>query len=228
MTTAVKQQIQHPWNLPPAQAMALQKSFSEKVILSSRLALKKIKTVAGIDTHFHKAWAFAAVVNLDIVRLETVEIATAKKRVGYSYIPGLLSFREGPVILAALKKLKAAPDLLIFDGQGIAHPRRFGIACHIGLLVDVPTIGCAKTRFIGQHLEPGSVKGSFTLLKDRDVTIGAAVRTRNGVKPVYVSIGHRINLKDSINIILQCCDKYRLPEPLRRADKLAREGARSS
>lgn len=216
------QHIQHPWNLQPKEAMALQKELSEKVILSSSLALSKIKTVAGIDTHCDEAWAVAAVVNMDIVSLETVEIATAKKVVRYPYIPGLLSFREGPVILSALKKLKASPDLLVFDGQGIAHPRRFGIASHIGMLVDMPSIGCAKTKLIGRYLEPDAAKGSFTYLDDQGETIGSTVRTRNSVKPVYVSIGHRINLKDSIDIILQCCDKYRLPEPIRRADKLAR------
>ena len=215
--------IQHPWNLAPQQATTLQNELSEKLILSSGLSLSKYKTVAGVDIHYNEIRAVAAVVVMDILSLETVEIAIAKKVVGYPYIPGLLAFREGPVILAALKKLNLSPDLLIFDGQGIAHPRRFGIASHIGLLVDIPSIGCAKTRLIGQYLEPKSVKGHFTYLVDRGKIIGAAVRTRNSVKPVYVSIGHRINLSDCINLILQCCGKCRLPEPIRRAHAHARQ-----
>jgi deoxyribonuclease V len=130
-------------------------------------------------------------------------------------------------VLDALAKLSPQPDLLIFDGQGIAHPRRFGLASHIGLLLDKPSIGCAKTRLIGSFSEPGRKKGSYTHLKDHDETIGAVVRTRDGVKPLYVSIGHRVDLLDSIRIVLQCCRRYRLPEPIRRAHQLAREKARS-
>jgi deoxyribonuclease V len=221
----LKQPVQHQWNLPLQKAQALQKELSEKIILRSTFALSEIRTVAGIDTHYDEIWAVAAVVNMDLMNLNTIDFAAAKEMVDYPYIPGLFSFREGPAILSALKKLQTLPDLLIFDGQGIAHPRRFGLACHIGLLVDIPSIGCAKTKLIGQYSEPHSAKGSFTYLDDLGETIGAAVRTRNCVKPVYVSIGHRINLEDSIKIILQCCDKYRLPEPIRRADKLARLNA---
>jgi deoxyribonuclease V len=137
-------------------------------------------------------------------------------------MPGLLTFREGPAILTAIGKLTAAPDLLIFDGQGIAHPRRCGLASHMGLLLDIPSIGCAKTRLSGRYEEPRSAKGSYSYLKDGEETIGAVVRTRSKVKPLFVSIGHRINLQDSINIVLRCCAKYRLPETTRRADKLAR------
>jgi deoxyribonuclease V len=138
------------------------------------------------------------------------------------YIPGLLTFREGPAILAAMDHLTAAPDLLIFDGQGIAHPRRCGLASHLGLLLDIPSIGCAKTRLSGSYEAPRIEKGSYSYLKDGEETIGVAVRTRTKVKPLFVSIGHRINLHDSINIVLKCCPKYRLPETTRRADKLAR------
>ena len=207
--------------------MALQREFSRKVNLSSGFALSKIKTVAGIDTHYDGSWAAAAVVSMDLASMETVEFATAKKLARYPYIPGLLSFREGPAILSALKKLKSLPDLLIFDGQGIAHPRRFGIASHIGFLVDIPSIGCAKTRLTGEHSEPDAAKGSFAYLVDQGESIGAAVRTRHNVKPVYVSVGHRMNLKNSILLILRCCGQYRLPEPIRRADKLARTSCMS-
>ncbi len=222
MTTRIKQRIRHSWNLLPHEAMALQSRLSKKVILESTRPISNIKTVAGIDTYYGKSRSHAAAVCLDLRSMQTLEIATATKTVEYAYIPGLFSFREGPAVLSALKKLKTIPDLLIFDGHGIAHPRQFGIASHIGLLIDLPSIGCAKTRLIGQHSEPDAEKGSFAYLRDQDKIIGAAVQTRSNVKPVYVSIGHRMNLKDSIRIILMCCTKYRLPEPIRRADALAR------
>ena len=219
----LKQHIRHSWSLSPKGAMALQTELSARIVFDSSLVFSQIRTVAGIDCHYRGNVAVAAVVNLDLISLQTIETATATRPVDYPYIPGLLSFREGPAILSALKKLKASPDLLIFDGQGIAHPRRLGIASHIGLLVEIPSIGCAKTKYIGQYSEPDSVKGSFSYLDDRGDTIGAVVRTRNNVKPVYVSIGHRINLLDSIRVILKCCHKYRLPEPIRRADAHARQ-----
>jgi deoxyribonuclease V len=156
--------------------------------------------------------------------LSTVDYATAVRKIRFRYMPGLLTFREGPAILAALDHLTAAPALLIFDGQGIAHPRRCGLASHIGLLLDIPSIGCAKTRLSGRYEEPSIEKGSYSYLKDGDETIGAVVRTRSKVKPLFVSIGHRINLQDSINMVLRCCSKYRLPETTRRADRLARGG----
>jgi deoxyribonuclease V len=140
----------------------------------------------------------------------------------FPYMPGLLSFREGPVILEALSRLKAAPDVLMFDSQGIAHPRRFGLASHIGLLTDTPAVGCAKTRLIGEFLEPQRARGSTAYLTDEDETIGAVVRTRSGVKPVFVSIGHRMDLDTCIRIVLASCRGYRLPEPLRKADHLSR------
>ena len=148
--------------------------------------------------------------------------ATASKPVSFPYVPGMLAFREGPVILEAVGKLKLRPDLLIVDGQGIAHPRRFGIASHIGLLLDIPTVGCAKTRLVGNYEPPLRSAGSTSFLTDAKETIGAVVRTRTGVKPVFVSIGHLIDLCDSIRVVLRSCRGYRLPEPLRRADHLSR------
>jgi len=222
----LKHYSRHAWNLPPHKAIMLQKELSRKVILFSDTPVSKIKTVAGIDTHSGETRAIAAIVNVDLAGLQTVETATARRKITYPYIPGLLSFREGPVILSALEKLTKPPDVLLFDGQGIAHPRRFGLASHIGWLTGLPSIGCAKTRLIGEYLEPHAARGSHTCLKDRGETIGAALRTRSGVKPVYVSIGHRINLADSIHIVLQCCDRYRLPEPIRRAHAQARKSIR--
>ena len=199
----------HPWDLTPKDAIALQKHLAGKVIRRSGIDIHEIAAVAGVDTHYHQG-------------LATVGHATAVRKISFPYIPGLLTFREGPAILAALDQLTAAPDLLIFDGQGIAHPRRCGLASHLGFLLDMPSIGCAKTRLSGRYEEPYISKGSYSYLKDCDETIGAVVRTRSKVKPLFVSIGHRINLEDSIRIVLRCCHRYRLPETTRRADKLAR------
>jgi deoxyribonuclease V len=215
--------MEHPWDLPPKEAVALQKQLASKVIRNSSMNLNEVKTVAGIDTSYRNNIACAAVVVLNLENLESVEFQTAVKPLDFPYIPGLLSFREGPVILAAMEKLSCSPDLLMFDGQGIAHQRRFGIASHIGLLEDLPSIGCAKTKLVGQYEEPDVERGNFGYLKDDGQTIGAVVRTRTGVKPVFVSIGHRVNLADSIKIVLRCCKGYRLPEPVRLADKLSRE-----
>ena len=202
--------------------MAVQKQLAGKVIRRSGIDIGDVATVGGVDTHFHQGLATAAVVVLRLSDLVTVDCATAVRRVNFPYIPGLLTFREGPAILAALGHLTGAPDLLMFDGQGIAHPRRCGLASHIGLLLDLPSIGCAKTRLSGRYEEPRAEKGSYSYLKDSDETIGAVVRTRSNVKPLFVSIGHRINLQDSINIVFRFCSRYRLPETTRRADKLAR------
>jgi len=212
----------HPWDLTPKEAIAVQKQLAGKVIRKSGSDIEDVATVAGVDTHFHQGLAIAAVVVIRLSDLATVDCATAIRKLRFPYIPGLLTFREGPAILAALDHLTAAPDLLIFDGQGIAHPRRCGLASHIGLLLDIPAIGCAKTRLSGRFEAPHTEKGSYSYLKDGDETIGAVVRTRSKVKPLFVSIGHRINLQDSINIVLRCCPRYRLPETTRRADKLAR------
>lgn len=214
----------HPWRLNSKEAIDLQKRLAGKVIRRSTTAVEEVATVAGVDTHYRRGLAIAAVVVIRLCDLATVDHATAVKKISFPYIPGLLTFREGPAVLAALEHLTAAPDLLIFDGQGIAHPRRCGLASHIGLLLDIPSIGCAKTRLSGRYETPHAAKGSYSYLTDGDEIIGAVVRTRSDVKPVFVSIGHRISLQDSIDIVLKCCPRYRLPETTRRADKLARGG----
>jgi deoxyribonuclease V len=212
----------HPWSLTPKEAVALQKHLAGKVNRKSGINIGDVATVAGVDTHYHQGVAVAAVVAVRLCDLATVDHATAVGKIRFPYIPGLLAFREGPVILDALDHLTAVPDLLIFDGQGIAHPRRCGLASHIGLLLDMPAIGCAKTRLSGRYEEPHTEKGSYSYLKDGNETIGAVVRSRSNIRPLFVSIGHRISLHDSINIVLRCCSRYRLPETTRRADKLAR------
>jgi deoxyribonuclease V len=205
--------------LSPLEASALQSELAKQVVREMQSG--DVATVAGIDVGIHVGVSRAAVVVLDYPGLETVEYAVATRPVTFPYIPGLLSFREGPVILDALKKLSAAPDLLIFDGQGVAHPRRLGIASHIGLLVDLPSIGCAKSRLCGKYEEPGFERGSHVPLMDKGETIGSVVRTRSGVKPVFVSVGHRLDLRTSVDYVLACCRGYRLPETTRRAHLMA-------
>lgn len=192
-----------------------------RVIRENRLGT--VKTVAGIDVGVRDDAARAAVVVLTFPGFETVDRVSAVQRIQFPYIPGLLTFREGPVILNALGRLGRKPDLLIFDGQGIAHPCRLGIASHIGLIVDLPSIGCAKSRLCGEYQEPGVERGSHVPLIDHGETIGSIVRTRTGVKPVFVSIGHRIDLKTSVDYILNACKGYRLPETTRRAHRMATE-----
>lgn len=183
--------------------------------------LGPVRRVAGIDVSVRDDVGQAAVVVLDLEGLAPLEYAVATRPVTFPYVPGLLAFREGPVVLDALEKLGTAPDLLIFDGQGVAHPRRLGIASHIGLLVDMPSIGCAKSLLCGRHDEPGQEPGSYAPLLDRGEVIGAALRTRRDTKPVYVSIGHRVDLPTSINYVLACCRGYRLPETTRWAHRIA-------
>ncbi len=214
--------FQHSWNLPPQKAIELQKQLARKVVRKSCISIGSNNTVAGIDTSYRNNMACAAVAVLDLKNLELIEYTTAILAVEFPYIPGLLSFREGPAIIKALQKLKTRPDILLFDGQGIAHQRRLGIASHIGVLLDFPTIGCAKTKLVGQYEEPDSRRGCFTYLQIADETVGAAVRTRTGVKPVFVSTGHRANLRQSIKLVLDCHTGFRLPEPIRQADRLSR------
>ena len=209
----------HQWDVSPQEALALQKKLANQVIREAKLG--SVATVAGVDASYRDGLARAAVVTLSYPDLEVVAYATATRPVSFSYVPGLLTFREGPSVLDALDKLSSTPDLLIFDGQGLAHPRRLGIASHIGLLVDIPSIGCAKSRLCGQYEEPRPDRGDYTLLTDKGETIGAVVRTRARVKPIFVSIGHRVDLPTSINYVLNCCRGYRLPETTRWADRVA-------
>jgi len=211
--------LSHSWELSPQEALALQQQLADQVVSENRLG--RVTTVAGVDVGQQDEIAQAAVVVLSFPDLEIKEVATARRRVQFPYIPGLLSFREGPVILDAFDKLLAAPDLFIFDGQGIAHPRRLGIASHIGLLTGLPAIGCAKSRLCGQYREPGLKGGSHVPLVDNGDIVGAVLRTRAGVKPVFVSVGHNIDLATSIEYVLACCRGYRLPETTRQAHRLA-------
>jgi deoxyribonuclease V len=209
----------HSWDLLPQQAFEVQSDLAAKVERQPRVGL--VRHVAGIDVSVRGDVARAAVVVLDFEGLNPVDYAIAARPVTFPYVPGLLAFREGPVVLDALEQVSTKPDLLILDGQGLAHPRRLGIASHIGLLVDMPAIGCAKSRLCGQHGEPGEEPGEHTSLVDKGEVIGVVLRTRRGVKPVYVSIGHRVDLTTSIEYVLACCRGYRLPETTRWAHRVA-------
>jgi deoxyribonuclease V len=160
----------------------------------------------------------AAVAVWDVVEGRVLEVRTADRPLRFPYVPGLLSFREAPALLAALRELESVPDVLMCDGQGVAHPRRFGVACHLGVLCGLPAIGCAKSRLVGEHAEPGQARGSFEPLRVGDETVGVVVRTKQGARPVYVSLGHRISLDDAREVVLQCVTGHRLPEPTRLAD----------
>lgn len=185
--------------------------------------LTEIRHVAGVDVGFEERGQVtrAAVVVLDYPDLQSVDQALARLPTRFPYVPGLLSFRELPAVLAAIERLAVRPDVYLCDGQGLAHPRRFGIACHLGVLLDTPSIGVAKTRLIGSHAEPPQEKGGWTPLMDGEEVIGAALRSRTGVKPLYVSIGHRVSLETAVRLVLACTRRYRLPETTRRAHRLA-------
>jgi len=209
----------HPWNVSPAEAMEIQRQLRGKV--SKERSFGEVHTVAGVDVGFKGEVAKAAVVVLSYPELQPLDYSVAELPVEFPYIPGLLSFREGPSVLAALEKLATEPDLFIFDAQGLAHPRRMGLASHIGIIIDRPSIGCAKSRLCGTHHEPGPERGSYVHLYDDGEIIGAVVRTRTGVKPLYVSIGHRIDLESAIEYVLGCCRNHRLPETTRYAHRVA-------
>ena len=206
--------------LAPSDAIELQRRLRSKVKL---LPLKRaVAKVGGVDVSFSmesdELWA--AVVIYKYPELVEVESKWVKGRAHFPYIPGLLSFRELPHIIEAIGKLKTLPDVIICDGQGIAHPRGLGIASHLGIMLNCPTIGCAKTRLIGEYSEPGPLKGDYSLLKVGKKTVGVVLRTRDNVRPVFVSPGHMITLDQSIDIIIKTCPKYRIPEPIRSAHNL--------
>ncbi|MCX8025285.1 MAG: deoxyribonuclease V [Thermanaerothrix sp.] len=217
----------HEWNVTPDEAIALQNRWRERVIREDRW--DEIRAVAGVDVGFEDEGriARAAVVVLDFPTLMPRQKVLARKAVTFPYIPGLLSFREMPVILEALAQLEVWPDVLLVDGQGIAHPRRLGIASHLGIWCDVPSVGVAKSRLIGWHASLDDEVGAWQPLWDGDEIIGAALRTRKGARPVYVSIGHRVRLNTALDLVLRCGRGYRLAEPLRLAHQYASQWEKS-
>jgi deoxyribonuclease V len=214
-------QIRHSWNLSPRAAVALQHRLRSKVVRLGRP--RQVRTVAGTDVGFERngAIARAAVAVLSYPQLELVDFAVAQQPVRFPYVPGLLSFREVPALLAALGRLRVKPDLILCDGQGLAHPRRFGLASHLGVICGVPTIGVAKSRLVGEHGAPMQRRGAWVPLRDKGETIGAVLRSRAGTRPIYVSIGHRVSLPVAVRYVMACTTRFRLPETTRWAHRLA-------
>jgi len=218
----------HRWDVSPSEAKEIQQGLRSRV--STERIFGQASTVAGVDVSIKGKVARAAIVVLSYPELTPLDYSLAELAVEFPYIPGLLAFREAPPVLAALEKLKTEPDLFIFDAQGLAHPRRLGLATHLGVIIDKPCIGCAKSRLWGNHDQPGPQRGSFTHLYDGDEAacaseiIGAVVRTRTNVNPLYVSIGHQVDLPTAIEYVLGCCTKYRLPETTRYAHRVAGGG----
>jgi len=232
--------LRHSWNISPTQAVALQRRLAERVIVAPLAG--EVRTVAGVDCAFvdskgrsgRAAWGAKSGVRIVaasvLCHAKTMDILATRKVVRpcrFPYVPGLLSFREAPAVIEAVRRLPARPDLLMCDGQGIAHPRRLGLASHVGLLLDLPTIGVAKSLLTGRHRPVGPGRGRRVQLRDAGEVIGAVVRTRNRVKPLYVSPGHRIALAQAVRWTLACCRGVRLPEPTRQAHLLVTAAAQA-
>jgi deoxyribonuclease V len=213
--------LRHAWTTDTAEAKKIQLEMAGEVSRAGNVTDPRF--IAGVDISVNrfKGTGTAAVVVLSYPELEVMEVRTAAGKISFPYVPGLLSFREMPLILLAFEKISHTPDIVIMDGQGLAHPRRCGIACHLGLFLGIPTIGCAKSRLVGTYNEPGNEPGSWSVLLDNNDVIGAVLRTKARVKPVYVSPGHMINLKSAVDWVLACCRGYRLPEPTRLAHMAA-------
>jgi len=207
----------HEWEVSSARAREIQLSLAKRVVTEDEVIAPRF--IVGIDLSSPNAQGVArgAVVVLRYPEFSIVEVKVAESKITFPYIPGLLSFREAPLILTACEKLCNVPELILIDGQGIAHPRRFGLASHVGLFLDLPTIGCAKSILCGQHQTLGEKAGSHAELIDKGEVIGAALRTKSGVKPIYVSVGHKIDLASALQWVIKCCRGYRLPEPTRLA-----------
>lgn len=217
----IRPELAHSWNVTPKEGIELQKKMAQYVITNDQFG--DLQTVAGVDVGFEANGTItrAAVAVLRYPTLERIDSKMVRQPTKMPYIPGLLSFREIPAILEALDNLSIKPDMLLCDGAGYAHPRRFGLASHLGVLTDIPSIGVAKTRFIGTHADVGETRGEYALLHHKGEVIGAVLRTRKRVKPLYISIGHRVSLPSAIRLVMACAPKFRLPETTRQAHKLA-------
>ena len=220
----------HPWDVTPREAVKIQRVLCGKLRLGKSGFPGRLRHVGGADVSYTRGddRFFAAVVILEWPSLLTVEEATHAERVTFPYVPGLLSFREGPPLIRAFEKLRRMPDVVLFDGQGIAHPRGIGLASHMGLILDVASVGCAKTKLVGEHGEVGENVGDYAELVFGGRAVGAVVRTKERVKPIYVSQGHRVGFLQSIQLALSCCRGYRIPEPVRQAHLLVNRMRRLS
>ena len=211
----------HGFDVSPAEARRLQEELASGVVAGPALDLESMRYVAGADVSTAEDRAYATVVVLEFPALTLVEVRGFEAPLRFPYVPGLLSFRELSPVVGALEKIETDVDALILDAQGLAHPRRMGLASHLGIFIDVPTVGCAKSRLVGSYEEPGREKGSATDLVHRGEVVGKVLRTRDGVSPVYVSVGNGIDLESSVELVLACCTKYRLPESTRQAHNAA-------
>lgn len=211
------------WKLTPREAMRLQERLRKRVVLEDRF--ERIRYVAGADIAFdpETEMAFAGVIVYRFPELEEVERRMARRKLQFPYVPGLLSFRESPILIAAFARLKIEPDLLLIDGHGLAHPRLFGIACHIGVLFDKPAIGCGKSLLVGKAAEPAAKAGSSTPLEFHGERVGTVLRTRDNTRPIFVTQGHRVSLATAVKLVRQCLDGYRIPKPTREADRYVRD-----
>lgn len=214
MTKALSD-IAHDWDVSPRQAVQIQEELRSRVVLANGFG--ELARIGGADVAFSRkrGKVYAALVVFDYVTLSLLEVAYGEGEARFPYIPGLLTFREGPVVMEAFGRLRKRPDLILFDGQGIAHPRRLGLATHMGLLLNTPTVGCAKSPLRVRFEPPGSQRGSFSKMMDGNEQVGVALRTRDGVRPVYISPGHLVDLPTSVQVVLACGRGYRLPEPTR-------------
>jgi deoxyribonuclease V len=219
----MKTKLPTRWDVSPREAVRLQLTWRERVETQDRYG--PLRCVAGADLAFDPATnlAFAGVIVYRLPGLEEVERRMARRKLRFPYVPGLLSFRESPVLLAAFARLRVSPDVILIDGHGMAHPRRFGIACHLGLLLDRPTIGCAKSILVGEAEELDDQAGSTAALVDKGEQVGVVLRTRDRVRPIYVTIGHRVSLESAVRIVAQCLDGFRIPKPTREADHWVRD-----
>lgn len=213
----------HEWDLKPPDAIQLQKDLAEQVINDTPIDIDAVNLVAGVDVSVKNNVSQAAVVVMTYPELEIIETVRSQKPTTYPYIPGLLTFREGPVLEDAFKQVENVPDVFIFDGMGQIHPRKMGIASHLGLWLDKPTIGCGKTHFIGDYADPAIEKGNYSILTHRGEPLGVVLRTRTNVKPVYISVGHRADITSAVQLVLACTPKYKLPRPIRQAHIAAGE-----
>ena len=212
----------HPWNVSVKEAIRIQEVLKDKIILKKDFS--KLKAIGGGDVAYSKNGnrLFGAIAVLSFPHMEVIDLATADEKITFPYMSGLLSFREGPILIKTFQRLRIKPDVMIFDGQGIAHPRRMGLASHMGLWLDLPSIGCAKTPLWGEFLNPGPLEGSFEWIGQKGKKIGAVLRTKEKVKPLFISPGHRIDLLTSIRLVLESCQGFRIPEPLRKAHQASR------
>ncbi len=215
----------HSWNVSVQEAIHIQEALKDRIILKKTFS--RVLTIGGGDAAYSESGdlVFGAMVVLSFPEMEVIDTATADGKTLFPYIPGLLSFREGPILIKAFQKLRLKPDVMIYDGQGIAHPRGMGLASHMGIWFDLPSIGCAKTPLPGQFVLPGPLKGSVEWIRREGKNVGAVVRTRDHIKPLFISPGHRVDLPTSNHLILESCKDFRFPEPLRKAHQLAERAA---